>query len=181
MVIDDKVIMEYAFSGLLGPSQIGKLERWGFFAAPASRKHHHSYENGLFTHSREVAHILTSLTERNNLKWERPESPVIVGYLHDLCKCDQYLGGSTEWRHNPSPLLPGHGDKSVMLASTLLQLTMGEMLCIRFHMGFTEKDDWDFYSRIVGKFPNILWTHQADMISSKGVLDGMGFEYGKVD
>ena len=26
----------------------------------------------------------------NNLKWERPESPLIVGMFHDLCKIDSY-------------------------------------------------------------------------------------------
>ena len=40
-------------------------------------------------------------------------------------------------------------------------------MCIRYHMGaFTEKEEWRLYTRAVNQFPNVLWTHQADMIAS---------------
>lgn len=54
----------------------------------------------------------------------------------------------------------------------LIDLTEEEKMCIRYHMGaFTEKSEWEFYSRAVRRYPNVLWTHTADMIASqiKGV------------
>jgi hypothetical protein len=71
------------------------------------------------------------------------------------------------WDYNPEPFIKGHGDKSVMMLSTMLQLTEEEMFCIRFHMGaFTDSSEWKFYTNAVHKFPNVLWTHQADMIAA---------------
>lgn len=38
---------------------------------------------------------------------------------------------------------------------------------ILFHMGaFTEQDQWRSYTNAVHQFPNVLWTHHADMIAS---------------
>lgn len=152
----------------------------GFFTAPASTKHHGDYEGGLFDHSFAVAKFLVELTEKNNLKWEHSDSPYIVGMFHDLCKIDQYghpkigvmLDGvemydSTQWEHNSNAPLKGHGDKSVMLLSQFYLLTMEEILCIRYHMGaFTDKEEWRDYTRAVKAYPNVLWTHHADMLAS---------------
>lgn len=156
------------------------LDENGFFTAPASTKYHGAYEGGLFDHSLAVTNTLVDLTVKNQLKWGRPESPYIIGMLHDICKMDQYrhpdspiladghiLPDTTKWEYNPGTLLKGHGDKSVILASTLLILTEEEMLCIRYHMGaFTEKDEWKCYTDAIYKYPNVLWTHQADMIAA---------------
>lgn len=39
--------------------------------------------------------------------------------------------------------------------------------CIRYHMGaFTDKSEWNDYTRAVSQYPNVLWTHQADMLVS---------------
>ena len=49
---------------------------------------------------------------------------------------------------------------------------MEEIACIRYHMGaFTDKSEWNDYTRAVKAYPNVLWTHQADMLAShvKGV------------
>lgn len=156
----------------------------GFFTAPASTRFHGNYEGGLFDHSFAVAKFLIGLTKRNELSWQRPESPYLVGMFHDLCKIDLYrhpiigeapcLDGETQyiydesaWEHNPDTLLKGHGDKSVMLLSTYMRLTEEEMLCIRFHMGaFTDRDEWNLYTGAIHKYPNVLWTHQADMLAS---------------
>lgn len=156
----------------------------GFFTAPASTKHHGAYEGGLFDHSLAVTETLIDLTNKNNLVWSRPESPFIVGMFHDLCKIDNYkwvqsppqavTPGVTlqkedgHYEYNTDTLLKGHGDKSIMLLSTLMQLTLEEVMCIRYHMGaFVEKEEWSNYSRSVRLFPNVLWTHQADMIASQ--------------
>lgn len=46
-------------------------------------------------------------------------------------------------------------------------LTSWEIMCIRYHMGaFTDKSEWNDYTRAVRNYPNVLWTHQADMLAS---------------
>lgn len=40
-------------------------------------------------------------------------------------------------------------------------------MCIRYHMGaFCPKEEWNDYTRAVRAYPNVLWTHQADMLAS---------------
>ena len=158
----------------------------GFFTAPASTKYHGAYEGGLFDHSFEVAQLLVQLTEDCHLVWANNRSPYIIGMFHDLCKIDQYrhpimgdlrVNGVVKvedrsWEYNPDTLLKGHGDKSVMLLSQFYTLTEEEIACIRYHMGaFTDKAEWDDYTRSVKLHPNVLWTHHADMLAShaKGV------------
>lgn len=159
---------------------ISSLEKRGFFEASASTKYHGAYEGGLFDHSLSVAKHLVYLTEKLNLKWERFISPYIVGMFHDLCKCDQYkhprsgvFAGYKEiqdfdkWEYNNDILLKGHGEKSVMILSTMMTLTEEEVACIRYHMGaFTDKEEWRDYTRAVNKYPNVLFTHTADMLAS---------------
>lgn len=141
----------------------------GFLLAPASTKYHGHYTGGLFDHSVAVMNALVDLTDRISLKWQRPESPYLVGFFHDLCKADSYYTedeGRTFY-HDDDTLLRGHGDKSVMLLSTLTQLTGEEVACIRYHMGaFTDKEEWGDYTRAIHQYPNVLWTHTADMIAT---------------
>lgn len=161
-----------------------RLTKSGFFTAPASTKYHGSYEGGLFDHSRNVTSALVTLTHDNDLEWQRPESPYIIGMFHDICKQDQYRHpfGDTlysaagaefrtvdesRWEYEPDTLLKGHGDKSVILLSQYLQLTMEEILCIRYHMGaFVDQKEWNDYTRAIHECPNVLWTHTADMIAA---------------
>lgn len=154
----------------------------GFFTAPASTKYHGNHEGGLLEHSYMVAKALVSMSEREGLHWDNPRSPWVVGMFHDLCKIDQYrhpvieglyLNGAqplldeNRWEYNPDTLLKGHGDKSVMLLSQFYTLTEEEIMCIRYHMGaFTDKSEWNDYTRAVNTYPNVLWTHQADMLAS---------------
>ena len=145
----------------------------GAFDAPASTKYHGAWPGGWFDHSLCVMRQLVLLTERNGLSWERPESPIVVGFFHDLCKVDQYTRISQEdeppvYAWNSNTLFRGHGDKSVMMLASLgAQLTEEEVVCIRYHMGaFTDKEMWNDYTRAVEKYPNVLWTHTADMIAS---------------
>ena len=158
-------------------------ETGGFLMAPASSKYHGAYDGGLFDHSVAVYKRLKDLTEKNNLKWKRPQSPFIVGVFHDLCKCDQYKKipgqkldgfdklvfneGLFHYEYNPDTLLKGHGDKSVLILSRFINLTEEEMLCIRFHMGAYEKDDWADFDMAIRKYENVLWTHMADQLASK--------------
>ncbi|MEY8573663.1 hypothetical protein AALD01_04530 [Oscillospiraceae bacterium 21-37] len=164
------------------------LKTNGFFTAPASTKYHGAFEGGLFEHGRNVTQTLITITEKNWLVWQRAESPYIVGMFHDLCKIDLYRHpmsdivlhtwdesgqenihevDRTKWEHNPEALLKGHGDKSVMLLSQYLQLTMEEILCIRYHMGaFVDREEWADYTRAIRLYDTVLWTHHADMIAS---------------
>lgn len=147
----------------------------GFFTAPASTKYHGAYEGGLFDHSMTVATLLLDLSAFNKLKWERAESPLYIGMFHDLCKIDQYKNtdvdlnnGKLIYEWNSETFLKGHGDKSIMLLASLIQLTEEEVFCIRYHMGaFTEKEEWNDYNRAIRKYNNVLWVHHADMIASQ--------------
>lgn len=152
----------------------------GFFTAPASTKYHGAYEGGLYDHSENVMEALVELTKRNDLKWQRSESPFIIGMFHDLCKIDSYkrpiiaetLGGDTipdptKWEYNKNTFYTGHGDKSVLMLAAHIQLTEEEIACIRYHMGaFTDQSEWSYYTNAVHKYPNVLWTHTADMIAA---------------
>lgn len=157
------------------------LDGLGFFVAPASTKYHGNYPGGLFDHCHTMTKELIELTANNQLQWQRDISPFIVGMFHDLCKCDKYrhpviagtLGGvpitdSKKWEYaDGSPWGDGHGSKSVAVASTLIQLTPEEVMCILHHMGAYEKDAWQNYDAAIRRYPNVLWTHHADMIASK--------------
>ena len=152
---------------------VEELEKIGFFTNPAGRVHHGTKEGDLFIHSLAVAEVLVEITEKLELKWERPESPYIVGMYHDLCKSDDYKkdpdGEGFIW--NKESILPGHGDKSLIMIQKYITLTDEEIACIRWHMGAYEKDTrmWEYYGRAVTKYPNVLYTHTADMIASKVV------------
>ncbi|MBR6982091.1 MAG: hypothetical protein IKH75_00935 [Ruminococcus sp.] len=138
----------------------------GFFTQAASTKFHGAYEGGLFDHSLKVMSNLKLLTGRLDLEWERPESPYIIGMFHDLCKIDQYYkdGDAFKWRKTD---IPGHGDKSVLLLSRYMKLTREEVYCIRFHMGaFTDQKEWSSFTDAIHEFPNVHWTHCADMMAS---------------
>lgn len=163
-----------------------KLERINFFVTPVSINHHGNHDGGLYEHCNEVTFQLLYLTKRLDLTWNRPESPYIVGILHDLCKCDDYvkrpdiikcesdnrtydLPTDGHWEYNKNGLLPGHGEKSVIMAQNIYgYLTEEEIMCIRWHMGaFDDKSNWQYYSGAVAKYPNVLFTHTADMIASQ--------------
>lgn len=146
------------------------LDSIGYFEAPASTKYHGAYDGGLFDHSYAVADHLMDLTKKLSLKWEREESPYIVGLYHDLCKCDSYIKNSETgaWEYNNDILIPGHGDKSVIIAQKFIKLTDEEIACIRWHMGAFEDDPKlrNGYSKACQKYPNVLFTHTADMMAS---------------
>ena len=152
-------------------TKIDELDKLGFFTAPASTKYHGAYEGGLFDHSLEVTTQLVTLTDKLGLKWSNPDSPYIVGMFHDLCKCDNYVIDieTGKYKHNPDIIIPGHGDKSVIMLQQLTSITDEEIACIRWHMGAYETDTtlWKYYGQAIEKYPNVLYTHTADMIASR--------------
>lgn len=162
------------------------LINMGFFIKPASISFHGQQSGDLFRHSFAVADVLIDMTEKFDVEWERPQSPFIVGMFHDVCKMDDYMDENAsdivmmgtgspvsknpKWVKNPEKLLKGHGDKSVMMLSQWINLTEEEMLCIRYHMGAYQTDEWQEWDRAIRKYETVLWTHTANMYASK-VMD----------
>ena len=168
---DDRIRQYEKFMGEYDYLDAEKLCKLGFFTDPASTKYHGAYEGGLFDHSLETAKALVELTSKLNLKWKRPDSPFIVGMFHDICKCDNYVKDfeTDKYIYDPDIIIPGHGDKSVIMLQKYIDLTDEEIACIRWHMGAYETDPkmWNYYDKAIRKYPNVLFTHTADMIASK--------------
>lgn len=158
------------------------LNNTDFFDAPASTLYHGAWEGGLAEHSYQVYLMLTKFTESGLVTWERPESPLIIGLLHDVCKIGNYekwLDGDNVMRYRykreffRNPVNQAHGSLSVKLIREHgLKLTDQEHMCIWYHMGTWTKDideqlgDYS-YTKAVSKYPAVLWTHTADMYASQ--------------
>lgn len=154
-----------------------------FFKAPAAAKHHCNYYGGLYDHSRNVFQQLARFTQLGLCIWTRSSSPLIVGMLHDVTKIGAYkifqeknpLTEELEYGYiynsDQVKFSEIHGMDSVLKLEDHMDLTIEEKLCIRFHMGAYETDAWDDYDEAIRAFPNVLWTHQADMIASKLMED----------
>ena len=159
------------FSPILGIDAAISLIHNGFCSSPASTKFHGNYAGGLFDHSLAMTVALLELTDKLNLKWDTAYSPIKIGMLHDLCKLGIYKenkheDGSIEYTHEKS-YIPGHGIKSAILAQRICKLSSEECVCITHHMGAYEKECWNEYDLAIKKYPNVLYTHTADMIASK--------------
>ena len=133
---------------------IEKLEKLGFFKAPASTKFHLNYEGGLLEHSMNVCNMALELRELIIRKKEElhdalpKESVIIAALLHDVCKADIYKpaikrqknecgvwcdvpGYDEDYKNFPL----GHGEKSVIwLLQNGMKLTADEIMAIRWHM-----------------------------------------------
>ena len=149
-----------------------------FFRAPASSKFHAAYPGGLYDHCCNVTLKLMDFDDKGvTERWERYSSPVIIGMLHDvtkiyLYKVDHYViskkGISATYVKNPDyDFYGGHGYDSVRKLEKVMKLTEEEKACIRYHMGAYETKDWDEFDKAIRKYPNVLWTHTADMFASK--------------
>lgn len=134
------------------------LESSDFFTAPASTKFHGSYECGLVGHSVNVFHCLKDYLQREKVQQLyglriSDETIAVVALLHDLCKIGCY---EVSYRNNKNELgewekVPfyqfneqtpfGHGEKSFYIVSRFIWLSHDEAMAIRFHMGFSRKED----------------------------------------
>ena len=149
---------------------VNKLESLNYFKQPASVKHHGNYEGGLFDHSWAVMEALEDLTYKLDLQWSDSRSLYIVGLFHDLCKCNDYIYNKEydKWEYNNDKIMTGHGELSVIMAQQLVELTDEEIACIRWHMGaYDITENWNVLGRAIEKYPNVLYTHTADMIASR--------------
>ena len=153
----------------LDDSLVDKLNtEYNYFTCPASTKFHGAYAGGLFDHCYRVALELVRYTDRLSLVWQNRRSPVLIGMLHDMCKCIQYHFDAAENKYYYASAKKGHGSVSVEIVKELIpDLTEEEELCIRYHMGAYTREDWDGFDKSIRKYDTVLYTHTADMSASK--------------
>ena len=153
------------------------IESTDFFTAPASTRFHGDHAGGLVEHSMKVYEILQEKVKNAPIALNTPtETLIIVPLLHDLCKANFYKidyrnakNALGVWEKVPyytiDDTIPyGHGEKSVMMLSEYIKLTVEEKYCIRWHMGFTEpKELYNTLGQAYKKYPLALLTHEADL------------------
>lgn len=151
-----------------------------YFYGPSSTRWHAAYPGGGFDHALNVTNCLVKMTRRMGLKWQRPVSPYLVGLLHDVTKCGAYIMKQemnpntneieTWYEYNKECNVESeiHGEDSLIKIMKHLHLTDEEQACIRWHMGAYEgKESWPDFDAAIKEFPNVLFTHTADMYASK--------------
>ncbi len=156
---------------------ISFIEKSDFFKAPASTRFHGSYEGGLLEHSLKVYEILKHKVENSIMDIQiSNDSIILIALLHDICKVNFYKvdyrnakNEFGEWEKVPyytvEDTIPyGHGEKSVMMITEYIKLTVEEKYCIRWHMGYTEpKELYNTIGEAYKKYPLALLTHEADL------------------
>ncbi len=161
-------------------SLIAFIEKSDFFKAPASTRFHGCYEGGLLEHSMKVYEILKEKVKKSAIDVNiSEESLIIIALLHDICKVNYYKvdyrnakNEFGEWEKVPyytvDDTIPfGHGEKSVMMITEYIRLTVEEKYAIRWHMGFTEpKELYSTISSAYKKYPIALLMHEADLEST---------------
>ena len=156
---------------------IAFIDKTDFYTAPASTRFHGNYEGGLLEHSMKVYEILKYKVDHSVVDINVSEDTLkIVALLHDICKVNYYKvdyrnakNAEGVWEKVPyytvDDTIPyGHGEKSVMMLTEYIKLTVEEKYCIRWHMGFTEPKE--MYSTIgiaFKKYPLALLLHEADL------------------
>lgn len=155
--------------GIFTDGQVEKLIEMEYFKVPAALKYHGTLEGDLYNHSKMIYMQLEEYTQKLYLSWKARRTPIVIGFLHDLCKVDDYVLEDGKYVWNKASVLTGHGDKSAIMALQLFpDLTDEEVMCIRYHMGAYEgQEKWKTLENAIKSYPNILWVHQADMIASK--------------
>ena len=167
------------------------LEKSDFYTAPASTRFHGSCPGGLLQHSLNVYDCLCKKAEEPFWKDALGTVPmatlIVVALLHDLCKISFYevyiknvkvysdtgsksdAQGRYDWEAQEAYTVNdrnpyGHGEKSVMMITEYMKLTVEEKYCIRWHMGFTEpKEVYNTLGQAFKKFPLALILHEADL------------------
>ena len=164
-----KTARDYLEKAGLDADQIVGLERIGYFKAPASCRHHLAVKGGLAEHSVNVTKLILELGAFRSFVYN-PQSPYLVGMLHDLVKCMCYEDAGDGVFRYVAPPYPGHGVASVMIAQELgIALSPLEAACIAWHMGAFGLNDEEMkhYSAAVRRCPyGIILTHAADHLAS---------------
>ena len=155
------------------------LEKTDFYNAPASTRFHSNYAGGLLEHSLNVYNCLKQKLSQKpfsdilNVSYD---TIILISLLHDICKTNYYVvdyrnrkNEQGVWVKEPyytvNDTIPyGHGEKSVMMISKFIDLTMEEMYAIRWHMGFSEpKELHNTISAVYEKYPLALALHESDI------------------
>ena len=163
------------------------IEKTDFFKAPASTRFHGNYEGGLLEHSLNVYQLLKEKLSHkpySDIVKASDETIILITLLHDFCKANYYTVDYRNrknedgiWVKEPyytvNDTIPyGHGEKSVMMITKFIDLTLEEMYCIRWHMGFTEpKELYNTISTVYERYPLALALHEADLEASY-ILEG---------
>ena len=161
------------FPLLTSEKVLSYLRQADYYTAPSAFKMHGAWMGGNFDHSVKVTELLLEYTVSEGLKWEREESPYIVGLFHDMCKCDQrgfkVKNGEVKIV-SLNAIDTRHSEKSIELVeNNILKLTVEEKLCIYYHMG-EYGGDYDYQvlmTKMIEKNPNIRYTHLADTAAAK--------------
>lgn len=150
-----------------------------FFTAPASTRYHNNCPGGLVSHSLNVYDCLCDYMSRESIKkaigYEiSDESIAIAALLHDVCKVNFYKESTRNvkdetgtWVKVPyyeiDDKLPyGHGEKSVYVIGGFMRLTREEAFAIRYHMGFSSKEEARDVSAAFSMFPLAFALSVAD-------------------
>ena len=156
------------------------LNETDFYTAPASTLHHGASEGGLLKHSLTVYDNMVVLMDTFFAKYDA-QSVILCALLHDVCKanfyCKRFRNKKNEqtgqWEkvevyeiHDQLPL--GHGEKSVMILQKYIQLTVDEIMAIRWHMGGFDDSARGYagmqcLSNAMKTYPLVVALHMADM------------------
>ena len=149
------------------------IEKSDFYKAPASTRFHGSYEGGLLEHSLNVYKVLKQkLTQF-------PFASILNVNDDTLMRNKKNEDGI--WVKEPyysiNDTIPyGHGEKSVMMISKFINLSMEEMYAIRWHMGFSEpKELHNTLSAVFEKYPLVMALHEADLEATY-ILENRGLK-----
>ena len=161
------------FPDLVSKKVLDYLIGADYFTAPSSFKYHGNWVGGNFDHSMKVTELLLEYTENEHLKWDREESPYIIGLFHDMCKSDQrrfkFNDGEMVIVSGNSPDRR-HSEKSIeLIERNIISMTVEEKLCIYYHMGEYGGDDeyQVLMAKLMEKNRNIKYTQMADTAAAK--------------
>jgi hypothetical protein len=132
---------------------VSKFIEWlrgtDFFYCPGSTKFHDAEPVGLLFHSLTVYNNMIELKKINKFEYVPYHSIALLSLCHDFTKIgnyEQYMRNvkndetgqwekvpSYRWKCNPFPF--GHGVASLYIITRFFQLSLEEMLAIRWHMG----------------------------------------------
>ena len=161
------------FPHLKSESVLSYLRASDYFTAPSSYKRHGAWIGGNFDHSVTVTELLLRFTEEEGLKWDREESPYIIGLFHDLCKNDQRGFKMKNDNLKIVSLKPSddrHSEKSIdLIEANIIKLTKQERECILYHMGeYGGGEDYKLQmAEAMELDPNITFVQNADTIAAR--------------
>ena len=173
-LVQREVILDNMFPN--GHSRVtAKMKQWlydiGYFFAPTNEDCRLCYNGGLFDHDYDTATTLSLITQKLNLTWQDPESPLIIGMFHDLWKAKAFLdkdtmqmptASTTAFERDPDTPYNPNGQRSVALLATQLVLTEEEVACITYMENYSMYVDPYINSKAAKQFPNLVFASAAN-------------------